>query len=244
MIGIAGLPRNHDSHQQVRVHVRVAPLPVLGTELIVKDMGKRMQQATAERIRRPRRTAPACRRAPRFAAKSLSSSICAARPRPVALTPPDHAGLKRFTFFVSRRREEVVASAFACTWATSTPRKKPRSCSTSCVRSIRAPGPDSHPASACAPPPLRHTRLRHHAVAADAAAAQPDQRLSRARAHCGAARAIARAGSAGCTERRRTLASRCSAAPAVAATLVAPAVQAADAPAAAPVSVSPPTSVR
>ncbi len=25
---------------------------------------------------------------------------------PVALTPPDHAGLKRFTFFVSRRREE------------------------------------------------------------------------------------------------------------------------------------------
>ena len=26
---------------------------------------------------------------------------------PVALTPPDHAGLKRFTFFVSRRREEV-----------------------------------------------------------------------------------------------------------------------------------------
>src|SRR5580700_124150 len=25
---------------------------------------------------------------------------------PVALSPPDHAGLKRFTFFVSRRREE------------------------------------------------------------------------------------------------------------------------------------------
>ena len=25
---------------------------------------------------------------------------------PVALTPPDHAGLKRFSFFVSRRREE------------------------------------------------------------------------------------------------------------------------------------------
>src|SRR5580693_10148124 len=25
---------------------------------------------------------------------------------PVALAPPDHAGLKRFTFFVSRRREE------------------------------------------------------------------------------------------------------------------------------------------
>src|SRR5579862_5036105 len=25
---------------------------------------------------------------------------------PVSLTPPDHAGLKRFTFFVSRRREE------------------------------------------------------------------------------------------------------------------------------------------
>src|ERR1700722_13668877 len=27
-------------------------------------------------------------------------------PSPVALTPPDHAGLKRFSFFVSRRREE------------------------------------------------------------------------------------------------------------------------------------------
>ena len=25
---------------------------------------------------------------------------------PVALAPPDHAGLKRFSFFVSRRREE------------------------------------------------------------------------------------------------------------------------------------------
>src|SRR5450432_3319191 len=32
-------------------------------------------------------------------------NLCAAT-SPVALTPPDHAGLKRFCFFVSRRREE------------------------------------------------------------------------------------------------------------------------------------------
>jgi len=32
-------------------------------------------------------------------------NLCAST-TPVALTPPDHAGLKRFTFFVSRRREE------------------------------------------------------------------------------------------------------------------------------------------
>src|ERR1700743_3296504 len=31
--------------------------------------------------------------------------LCGSTP-PVSLTPPDHAGLKRFTFFVSRRRED------------------------------------------------------------------------------------------------------------------------------------------
>src|ERR1700761_5526520 len=32
-------------------------------------------------------------------------NLCAST-SPVALAPPDHAGLKRFTFFVSRRRDE------------------------------------------------------------------------------------------------------------------------------------------
>jgi hypothetical protein len=46
--------------------------------------------------------------APAQAQQPVSSfviNLCSST-TPVALTPPDHAGLKRFTFFVSRRREE------------------------------------------------------------------------------------------------------------------------------------------
>ena len=44
--------------------------------------------------------------APTSAARNLFViNLCAAT-SPVALAPPDHAGLKRFTFFMSRRREE------------------------------------------------------------------------------------------------------------------------------------------
>ncbi len=39
------------------------------------------------------------------ATTSFVINLCSST-TPVALTPPDHAGLKRFTFFVSRRREE------------------------------------------------------------------------------------------------------------------------------------------
>src|SRR3984957_12041212 len=44
--------------------------------------------------------------APTSRAKNLFViNLCAAT-SPLALSPPDHAGLRRFTFFVSRRREE------------------------------------------------------------------------------------------------------------------------------------------
>jgi hypothetical protein len=42
---------------------------------------------------------------PGAAGSSFVINLCSST-SPVALSPPDHAGLKRFTFFVSRRREE------------------------------------------------------------------------------------------------------------------------------------------
>jgi hypothetical protein len=65
--------------------------------------GKRMQQAVqAEQTTgdthgtSPRRAVPL---------NSFVINLCSST-SPVALAPPDHAGLKRFSFFVSRRREE------------------------------------------------------------------------------------------------------------------------------------------
>src|SRR6202790_5918968 len=42
---------------------------------------------------------------PHSAARAFVINLCSST-SPVALSPPDHAGLKRFSFFVSRRREE------------------------------------------------------------------------------------------------------------------------------------------
>ena len=62
-----------------------------------------MQQATAQNPSAPASGDPAGTAA---TARNLFVINLCASTTPVALTPPDHAGLKRFTFFVSRRREE------------------------------------------------------------------------------------------------------------------------------------------
>jgi hypothetical protein len=62
-----------------------------------------MQQASLEQrstVETPSATLPATAPLNAFVINLCSSTS------PVALTPPDHAGLKRFSFFVSRRREE------------------------------------------------------------------------------------------------------------------------------------------
>src|SRR5580658_1023460 len=63
----------------------------------------RMQQATQIKDQ-PKRDAQV-QSAPVAAGSSFVINLCSST-SPVALAPPDHAGLKRFTFFVSRRREE------------------------------------------------------------------------------------------------------------------------------------------
>src|SRR5580658_5610635 len=63
-----------------------------------------MQQAT--QIKDLPKPATSSNPAPRGAAgASFVINLCSST-SPVALAPPNHAGLKRFTFFVSRRREE------------------------------------------------------------------------------------------------------------------------------------------
>jgi len=62
-----------------------------------------MQQATAQI---PDASAPSgASPSPGTLRNLFVINLCAST-TPVSLTPPDHAGLKRFTFFVSRRREE------------------------------------------------------------------------------------------------------------------------------------------
>jgi hypothetical protein len=57
-------------------------------------------------VNRPTSAVSSGNAAPTAAARNLFViNLCAAT-SPVALAPPDHAGLKRFTFFMSRRREE------------------------------------------------------------------------------------------------------------------------------------------
>jgi hypothetical protein len=63
-----------------------------------------MQQAT--QIKEQAKSVTHANPAPPGAAdSSFVINLCSST-SPVALSPPDHAGLKRFTFFVSRRREE------------------------------------------------------------------------------------------------------------------------------------------
>src|SRR5208282_4270174 len=64
-----------------------------------------MQQAfLAQDESRLARPAANSLEAPR-SANAFVINLCSST-TPVALSPPDHAGLKRFIFFVSRRREE------------------------------------------------------------------------------------------------------------------------------------------
>jgi hypothetical protein len=63
-----------------------------------------MQQATA--ANNPNSSAPSGNSMPPDTLRNLFVINLCGSTTPVALTPPDHAGLKRFTFFVSRRREE------------------------------------------------------------------------------------------------------------------------------------------
>jgi len=65
-------------------------------------------------------------------------NLCAST-TPVALTQPSSPELKRYTFFVTRRREEG-RERFACTWAISAPSTRPKRCSPIYARSIRLPG--------------------------------------------------------------------------------------------------------
>src|SRR6202162_778990 len=64
----------------------------------------RMQQATTEKP--PNDSAPTGAAVPHLLLRNRFVINLCGSTTPVALTPPDHAGLKRFTFFVSRRREE------------------------------------------------------------------------------------------------------------------------------------------
>src|ERR1700677_4042585 len=64
----------------------------------------RMQQAT--QIKEQAKSVTASSAAPMSAAGSAFVINLCSSTSPVALAPPDHAVLRRFTFFVSRRREE------------------------------------------------------------------------------------------------------------------------------------------
>src|SRR5580700_11174942 len=64
----------------------------------------RMQQAT--QIKEQAKSVTASSAAPMGAPGSAFVINLCSSTSPVALSPPDHAGLKRFTFYVSRRREE------------------------------------------------------------------------------------------------------------------------------------------
>jgi len=63
-----------------------------------------MQQATT--VKPPNNSAPSGAAAPQRPLRNRFVINLCGSTTPVSLTPPDHAGLKRFTFFVSRRREE------------------------------------------------------------------------------------------------------------------------------------------
>src|ERR1700683_3294458 len=95
---------------------------------------------------------------------------------PVALSPPDHAGLKRFSFFVSRRREEsrerfrlhmgyfdtqeeaeklldIVREIYPGAWAGLAPGQRLRAAA---AQALSAPAPAAHASAAPArpdPPP-------------------------------------------------------------------------------------------
>jgi hypothetical protein len=63
-----------------------------------------MQQATT--VKPPNSSAPSGAAAPHRPLRNRFVINLCGSTTPVSLTPPDHAGLKRFTFFVSRRRED------------------------------------------------------------------------------------------------------------------------------------------
>jgi hypothetical protein len=63
-----------------------------------------MQQATTAKP--PNDSAPSGNALPHTSRRNRFVINLCGSTTPVVLTPPDHAGLKRFTFFVSRRREE------------------------------------------------------------------------------------------------------------------------------------------
>lgn len=63
-----------------------------------------MQQATTAKP--PNDSAPSGTAVPQAPRRTRFVINLCGSTTPVSLTPPDHAGLKRFTFFVSRRREE------------------------------------------------------------------------------------------------------------------------------------------
>jgi hypothetical protein len=115
---------------------------------------------------------------------------------PVALTPPDHAGLKRFSFFVSRRREEqrerfrlhmgyfdtqeeaeklldIVREIYPGAWAGMAPGQRLRSA----VGQVAAAVPVREIAPAPLPPPDPSPIAAQHSQAASSAPVAPEARL-------------------------------------------------------------------
>jgi hypothetical protein len=117
---------------------------------------------------------------------------------PVALTPPDHAGLKRFTFFVSRRREEgrerfrlhmgyfesqedaerlldIVREIYPGAWAGLAPGQRLRAQAE--AEAVAAAASEASrqdaPAAVQLPPPALVEKLPAAAVAVTAAVAEP-----------------------------------------------------------------------
>ncbi len=115
---------------------------------------------------------------------------------PVALSPPDHAGLKRFTFFVSRRREEgrerfrlhmgyfesqeeaeklldIVREIYPGAWAGSAPGRQQRAASAAVAAATvggAATAVDAVPA-----PPVPQAAAAQAAAAPSPPAASPDE---------------------------------------------------------------------
>ena len=123
-----------------------------------------MQQAT--QIQEQAKSEPHAVPAPKSAAATAFVINLCSSTSPVALSPPDHAGLKRFTFFVSRRREEgrerfrlhmgyfptqeeaerlldIVREIYPGAWAGLAPGQRLRAAAAAAAAQSAAPGPVS-----------------------------------------------------------------------------------------------------
>src|SRR5580704_18779977 len=79
-------------------------LQIIRAPCSIRQGNERMQQASTAKPRNDVE-ASGTLKPPQGLRNRFVINLCSST-TPVSLTPPDHAGLKRFTFYVSRRREE------------------------------------------------------------------------------------------------------------------------------------------